>query len=163
MAGSASDGIHIIGAGGVPADTGMDIDMGTGMGIVMDTDMGIVMAIMLEEERDTGQDIMQDPEILRKAMCIKIGQMEFGIPEPGLRRDRPIQVLCHQRDLQIHQQETDHRHSQQDQAPVKIMCIPIGVEMYIKGITAAVGSKEVMDSGTIHPEVVQARGVVQAI
>ena len=77
MAGSASDGIHIIGAGGVLADTGMDIDMGTGMGIVMDTDMGIVMATMQEEERDTGQDIMQDPEILRKAMCIKRGQMEW--------------------------------------------------------------------------------------
>lgn len=76
MAGSVSDGIHIIGAGGVLADTGMDIDMGTGMGIVMDTGMGIVMAIMQEEERDTGQDIMQDPEILHKAMCIKTGQME---------------------------------------------------------------------------------------
>lgn len=76
MAGSVSDGIHIIGAGGVLADTGMDIDMGMGMGIVMDTDMGIVMAIMQEEERDTGQDIMQDPEIPHKAMCIKTGQME---------------------------------------------------------------------------------------
>ena len=76
MAGSVSDGIHIIGAGGVLADTAMDIDMDTGMNIVMDTDMGIVMAIMQEEEQDTGQDIMQDPEILRKAMCIKTGQME---------------------------------------------------------------------------------------
>ena len=43
------------------------------------------------------------------------------------------------------------------------MCIQIEVGMFTKETIAAVGSKEVMDSGTILPGVVQAREVVQAI
>ena len=75
MAGSPSGGILTIGAGGVPADTDMDIDMVTVMDIAMDTDMDIAMAIMQEEEQDTGQDIGQDREILDGAMCTETGQM----------------------------------------------------------------------------------------
>ena len=75
MAGSLSGGILTIGAGGVHADTDMDIDMVTVMDIAMDTDMDIAMAIMQEEEQDTGQDIGQDREILDGAMRTETGQM----------------------------------------------------------------------------------------
>ena len=67
MAGSLSGGILTIGAGGVPADTDMDIDMVT----VMD----IVMAIMQGEEQDIGQDIVRGREIPDKVMCTETGLM----------------------------------------------------------------------------------------
>ncbi len=166
MAGSLSGGILTIGAGGAPVDTGMDIDMATGMDIVMDTDMDIVMAIMQEEERDTGQAIMQDPGILLKAMCIKIGQMEFGIQEQGLQRDRAMLVQDHQiliRDRQIPQQETGRQPSPLNQKPGKTMCILIKAVMFTKETIAAIGSKETMDSGTILLIPAQAREAARAI
>ena len=66
MAGLLS-GILTIGAGGVPADTDMDIDMVTVMDIAMDTDMDIMQG----EE----QDIVRGREIPDKVMCTETGLM----------------------------------------------------------------------------------------